>query len=259
VVFIARDAERSAGPKGGGGDGLHLIDALGSFEDGVDQDRSIDPVLALKLGQQLIEVVDIPWSFNLRQHDHVELPADRTYDLNYIVQRPRRVERVDPGPKPGRAEINRLSHFNEAVPCRALGVRRDCVLKITQHHVDLADKFRDFRAHFVDVRRHKMDHALEPAGEFSPGLGGPDCQWSIEVACKLHGVILKHATLGKSIRPLEASRPSPRRKSERALGAWVNPGLRPAMKVLTDRRQSPRGMPVCAAPRRLRWHRGIYD
>ena len=45
-------------------------------------------VLGFELGQQLIEVVDVPRSFDLRQHDHVELAPAAGDDLKNVVQSP---------------------------------------------------------------------------------------------------------------------------------------------------------------------------
>ena len=47
-----------------------------------------DRVLGLKLGEQLIEIVDVPCAFDLGQHDDVEFPADGGDDLANVVQHP---------------------------------------------------------------------------------------------------------------------------------------------------------------------------
>ncbi len=52
----------------------------------------------LELGQQLVEIMDIPRALDLGQHDDVELIADGGDDLDDIIERPRRIERIDPGP-----------------------------------------------------------------------------------------------------------------------------------------------------------------
>ena len=67
--------------RGGGGDRLDVVDALGRLENGVDQDRLLDRVLGLELGQELVEVVDVPRPLDLGQHDHVELVAGGRNDL----------------------------------------------------------------------------------------------------------------------------------------------------------------------------------
>ena len=46
-------------------------------------------VLGLELGQQLVEVVDVPGTLDLGQHDHVELVAGGRHDLQDVVEHPR--------------------------------------------------------------------------------------------------------------------------------------------------------------------------
>ena len=64
------------------------------------------------------------------------LPTARD-DLGDVVEHPGRVERVDARPQPGRAEIDRLRHLDEARARGLLGVDRNRVLEIAEHHVDL--------------------------------------------------------------------------------------------------------------------------
>ncbi len=82
----------------GGGNRLHIVDALRRFQNGMDQDRLAQFVSCLKLRQQLIEVVNVPGAIDLGQHDGVELVADGAHYLGDIVQRPWRIECVDTSP-----------------------------------------------------------------------------------------------------------------------------------------------------------------
>ena len=107
-------------------------------------------------------IVDVPGPLDLRQHDDVELVADLGDDLDEVVERPGAVQRVDARPQPGAAEIVRLGERDEAAPRRDLGVGRDRVLEVAQQHVDLRDQLRDLGAELFVVRRHEMDHPLEP-------------------------------------------------------------------------------------------------
>ena len=66
----------------GGGDRRDIVDALRGLQDGMDQDRLGDRVPRLQLGEKLVEVVDVPRALDLGQHDHVELVADRSHDLD---------------------------------------------------------------------------------------------------------------------------------------------------------------------------------
>ena len=81
-------------------------------------------VLGLELGQQLVEVVDVPGPLDLGQHDHVELGADRRHDLQDVVERPGRVEAVDARPQPGLAEVVCPGHVDEARAARLPWRRR---------------------------------------------------------------------------------------------------------------------------------------
>jgi len=59
--------------------GLDVVHALRRLQDGVDHNRPGDAVARLKLGEQLVEIVDVPRPLDLGQHDHVELvPAAAT-------------------------------------------------------------------------------------------------------------------------------------------------------------------------------------
>jgi hypothetical protein len=50
----------------------NIVDALGGLQDGMDQDGLGDRVSRFQLGEELVEVVDVPRSLYLRQHDHIE-------------------------------------------------------------------------------------------------------------------------------------------------------------------------------------------
>ena len=106
---IGRPQAHAVHARGGGGDRLHVVDALRRLEDGVDQDRLFDLVARFELRQQLVEIVDVPGPLDLGQHDDVELVADGADDLDHVVERPGRIERVDARPQPGRAEVGRLA------------------------------------------------------------------------------------------------------------------------------------------------------
>ena len=73
-------------------------------------------------------------------------------------------------------------------PCagRVLGVGRDRVLEISEHDVDLVDQLGDLEPHLFDVRRHEMNHALEPDRQFAQRSRSTDGQRLEEIAWKLH-------------------------------------------------------------------------
>ena len=176
-------ARRSAGDVG------DVVDAFGGLQDGVDEDRLFDGVLGFELRQKLIEIMDVPGAFDLRQHDDVELLADGGDDLRNVVEHPRRVERVDARPQSGLAKIATLGHGDEAVACGRFGVGGNGVFEIAEHHVDLMHQLGHPRAHFLDMRRHEMDHALEPQRQVAQRRRRPDRERLEEIARQFHVAI----------------------------------------------------------------------
>ena len=174
--------------RGGAGNRLHIVDALRRLQDGVDQNRLFDLVPRFELRQQLVEIVDVPGTVDFRQHDDVELAADRAHDLGHIVERPRRIERIDAGPQPGRAEFDRLGHFDEARARGLLGLDRNGVLQIAEHDVDLFGELGHLGAQLFQMRRHEMDHALEPHRQVAHGRRRADGERSKELAGKFQGL-----------------------------------------------------------------------
>ena len=88
-------------------------------------------VLGLELRQKLIEIVDVPRSFDLGQHDDVELVADAatiSVTSSSTHGELRQLMRVH---RPGRAEVVLARHRDEALARRFLLSRpgsrpRDC-------------------------------------------------------------------------------------------------------------------------------------
>src|SRR3954465_3023380 len=62
IAWIRTGPSIPALPPGGGG-----------LEDRVGQDRPLDSGLGLELGEQAIDVVDVPGALDFRHHDHLEL------------------------------------------------------------------------------------------------------------------------------------------------------------------------------------------
>ncbi len=135
--------------------------------------------------------MDVPRPLDLGQHHHVELVADGGDDLDDVVERPGRIERVDPRPQPGAAEVVRLGHGDEALPRRRLGIDGDGVLEIAEHDVDLADQLRHLLAYLLDMRRHEMDHPLQPDRQVAQRRRRADRERFEELPWKLHRKTLK--------------------------------------------------------------------
>ncbi len=124
----------------------NVVDALGGLQNGVNQDRFLDRVLRFQLGQELVEIMNIPRPFDFGQHDDIELLSHRAHDLGHVVEHPRRVECVDASPQASCAELVRFGQRDEACARLLLGVGRDSIFEVAEYHVDLCDQLRHFRA-----------------------------------------------------------------------------------------------------------------
>jgi len=65
---------------------------------------------------------------------------------------------------------------------------RTCRARLQWHHVDLAGEFGNLGAQLVEVRRHEMDHALQPHRQLAQRRRRADGQGLKELARKLHGL-----------------------------------------------------------------------
>ena len=113
------------------GDLLDVGHAAGRLEDRVHQQRLRQAGARLELGQQPVDVVDVLRALDLRHHDHVELVADLGDERDQVVEHPRRVQAVDPGPQLRLPEVVRLGDRRRArrarPPCGRRGRRpRGC-------------------------------------------------------------------------------------------------------------------------------------
>ena len=74
--------------RAGAADLLHVGDAGGRLQDRVHQERPLQLRLGLQLRQQAVDVVDVPGSLDLRDHDDFESVPDRGHHLGEVVQDP---------------------------------------------------------------------------------------------------------------------------------------------------------------------------
>jgi len=149
------------------GDRFDVVDAFCGFNEGVDEDRLAHPMFSFELGEQLIEVMNVPGAFDLWQHYHVELVARGGDNLGHISERPGRVERVNPRPQSGGAEVAGSRHGDKAGAGRFFGVNWNGVFEIAEDDVDLGDELGHFAANLFDMRRNEMDHPLQPQRQFT--------------------------------------------------------------------------------------------
>ena len=103
----------------------------------MDEDRPLEAGARLELGEQAVDVVDVPRALDLRDHDHRQAVADLAHQRRDVVQHPRALERVDPRPQGGLAEVDLLADPYEAGPRRLLVVDRDRVLEVAEQDVGL--------------------------------------------------------------------------------------------------------------------------
>ena len=81
-----------------------------------------------------------------------------------------------------------LRHGDEASARGRFGVGRNGVLQIAEHDVDLMHQLGHLRAHFLDMRRHEMDHALELQRQFAQRRRRPDREGFEEIARQFHRI-----------------------------------------------------------------------
>jgi hypothetical protein len=151
------------------------------FQDGVEENGLAEAVARFELRQELVEVMDVPGPLHLGQHDDVEPVADRGYDLDHVVESPRRVQAVDARPKPSLAEDIVAGEPDEPAPCRFLLVRRNGVLEVAEDDIDLPNELWELRPDLVVVRRYEVDHALETHRKLPIRLRGADGEWGEEL------------------------------------------------------------------------------
>ena len=167
--------------RAGAGDFLNVLDALCRFEDRMDEERLLQPVLRFELRQQLVEIMDIPCPFDLGQHDHIELVADLGDEFGDVVEHPGAVQRVDAGPEARCAEIMGPADLDDTLACRFLGIGRNRIFQIAEQHVDLRNDLADPCTELLVVPREEMDHAFERHRQLAVGGRGADSEGLVEV------------------------------------------------------------------------------
>ena len=170
----------------GGGDLGHVVDALRGLQNGVNQNRFLNGVARLQLGQVLVDEMNVPRPFDFRQHDDVELVADLADQSRHVVEKPRRIQSVYARPETRRAEISGARHRDQAFARRDLRFDRDRVFQIAENHVDPSRQFVGLGADLFIVRRHEMDHPLEPHRQFAVRGGRANGERLEELARGFH-------------------------------------------------------------------------
>jgi hypothetical protein len=68
---VGRTKAHALHPRAGVCDLLDVDNALRRLQESVDQDRPLDLGLRLELGKEAVDIVDVPWALDFRDHDHV--------------------------------------------------------------------------------------------------------------------------------------------------------------------------------------------
>ena len=173
-------------PGAGGRDLLQVRDALRRLEDRVDEQRLCQAGLGFELGEQAVDVVDVPRALDLRDHDHVELVADLGHELGQVIEHPGALERVDAGPQLCVAEVRLLGDLDQSLAGRDLLLDRNGVLEVAEQDVGLLRHIGDLRRHLLVRGVEEVDHPGGAEGDLAQGLGRVEGQRFEEVAGVSH-------------------------------------------------------------------------
>ena len=168
--------------RAGGGDLLEVRHAERRLEDRVDEDRAVEAGLGLELGEQAVDVVDVPGALDLRHHDHLELLADLAHQLGEVVQNPGALQGVDAGPEGGGAEVVLLGGLDQAGAGGLLAVDRDGVLEVAEQDVGFLRDGARLGDHLLVREVEEVDHPRGLDGDLAQRLGGADRLGQEEVA-----------------------------------------------------------------------------
>ena len=154
----------------------------------MDQDRALEPGARLELGQQPVDVVDVPRALDLRDHHDLELVADLGHQRRQIVERPWRLEAVDPGPERRRAEVDLLADPDQPLARRQLAVDGHGVLEVAEQNVGLSGEVGQLGGHLLVARIEEMDHPRRLDRDLEDRRRRADRKRLSEVAGVSHGL-----------------------------------------------------------------------
>ena len=153
----------------------------------MDEDRALEAGLGLELGEQAIDVVDVPRPLDLGDHDDLEAVADLAHELGDVVEHPRRLERVDARPQRRRAEVHLAPDPDEPLARGLLAVDRDRVLEVAEQDVGLRRDVGGLGHHLLVGEVQEVDHPRGPQRDLGQRGGRADGQRLEEVAGVAHG------------------------------------------------------------------------
>ena len=144
-------------------------------------------MLRLELREQLVDVVDVPGALDLREHEDVELVARFRHDGHHVVEEPRTVEAVHPGPELGVAEVVGVRDLDEALAGGRLVRKLDGVLEVAQQDVHLLGDVRNLHGHALVARIEEVDHPRRADRDVDPRVRRADREGLADVAGVAHG------------------------------------------------------------------------
>ena len=116
---------------------FNVCNSASSFKNGVKKERLFQTSASFELCKKTIDVMDIFWAFDFRNHDDVELVAGFCHDVDEVVEEPRRVEAIDAAPQLSGAEIKSVRHLDEASASCFLVCHRNCIFEVSENDVDV--------------------------------------------------------------------------------------------------------------------------
>jgi hypothetical protein len=152
------------------------------------EQRALEPRLRLELGEQPVDVVDVPGALDLRHHDHLELVADLADELREVVEHPgdsSELTRVQRAVSP--RSISRPDP-DQPLAGRLLAVDRDRVLEVAEQDVHLRRQVGRLGHHLLVREVEEVDHPRRREGDLREGLGSAHGQRLEEVSGVAHGL-----------------------------------------------------------------------
>jgi hypothetical protein len=214
---VGRPEAHALHARGGRRDLLEVRHAERGLEDRVDEQRLLEAGLRLELGEQAVDVVDVPRALDLRDHDHVELVADLGDERQQVVEHPRRVERVHAGPQLRVADVDLLADADQAGACGLLVVDGNRVLEVAEDDVRLLGDVGQLADDLLVRRVEEVDHPRRPERHVDDGRRCAHTQWLSEVARVSQGRLLAAVDLKSTTRiPHALTRESTRLRGRRA-------------------------------------------
>ncbi len=154
----------------------------------MDEERPLHLVPCFELREQAVGVVDVPRSFDLGDHDHLETPADLADEPGDVVEEPRTVEAVEPRPEGRAAEVDVAANLHQAFARLDLPVGRDGVLEVAEEDVRLRGDLGELGRHLRIGRVEKVDAARGFQRNLAHRLRGAEGERFEEVARAAHEI-----------------------------------------------------------------------